>query len=252
LIGALGVKVDRQRLDSTHILSNFAVLTRLGLFCETIRVFLRELKRLDSKAYAALPAGVLKRHGEDSCYGDARRADGPRRLAVVARDVGRLVARFEKHEPLTSTEGWTLLKRLFEEQCVVSAKPREPAKDEDDHDDGDAGAELKPARDVESDSLQSPHDPGVTYSGHKGKGYEVQVTETCGEADEVNLITEVEVTPSCSSDIHATVATVEALKEAGLKPRELVADTSYSSGENAAALAKDGVNLPAPVPTAPA
>lgn len=250
LIAALGVTVHKQRLDSTHVLSNFAVLTRLGLFCETIRVFLREVKRLDAKAYEALPAGLLKRHGEESWYADARRADGPRRLAVVARDVYRLVAGFEKDEAVTKTKEWKHLKRLFEEQCEVKEKPQDPGGDDDDHGEGAVPVELKEAKKVESDSLQTPHDPDATYSGHKGKGYEVQVAETCGEANEVNLITEVEVTPSCSSDIHATVATVEALKEAGLKPRELVADTSYSSGENAAALAKDAVNLLAPVPTA--
>src|SRR3972149_3647925 len=109
-IEARGVKAARQRLDSKHLLSNFAVLTRLGLFCETIRVFLKGVKKLDPKAYEALPTGLLKRHGEDSCYGDARRADGPRRLDVVARDVGRLVTRFEKHGPVSATEGWTLLR----------------------------------------------------------------------------------------------------------------------------------------------
>ena len=44
--------------------------------------------------------------------------------------------------------------------------------------------------------LQSPHDPDVTYSGHKGKGYEVQVAETCHEENATQLITHVEVTPS--------------------------------------------------------
>ena len=34
---------------------------------------------------------------------------------------------------------------------------------------------------MSADSLQSPHDPDVTYTGHKGKGYEVQVAETCHE-----------------------------------------------------------------------
>ena len=38
---------------------------------------------------------------------------------------------------------------------------------------------LREPREVRSDSLQTPHDPAVTYSGHKGKGYEVQVAETC-------------------------------------------------------------------------
>lgn len=246
LIAALGVKVDRQRLDSTHILSNIAVLTRLGLLCETIRVFLGEVKKLDPKAYDALPAGILKRHGEESCYGDARRADGPRRLEVVARDVWRLVTRFDKHAALAPTEGWKLLKRLFEEQCIVAPKAREPGQDEDDHDDGAAGAELKPAREVGSDSLQSPHDPDATYSGKKGKGAEVQVVETCTEGNVTQLITEVEVTRSCESDQRATVPTVMALEEAGLKPKELVADTAYSGGENAAVLAARDVKLLAP------
>ena len=37
---------------------------------------------------------------------------------------------------------------------------------------------LKDPKQVSADSLQlSPNDPDVTYSGHKGKGYEVQVAE---------------------------------------------------------------------------
>jgi hypothetical protein len=38
---------------------------------------------------------------------------------------------------------------------------------------------VKDPKQVRPDSLQSPHDAEVTYSGHKGKGYEVQVAETC-------------------------------------------------------------------------
>ena len=40
IIEAMGLGTGKQRLDSTHIMSNIAVLTRLGLFCETVRVFL--------------------------------------------------------------------------------------------------------------------------------------------------------------------------------------------------------------------
>jgi hypothetical protein len=86
----------------------------------------------------------------------------------------------------------------------------------------------------------------VTYSGKKGKGYEVQVSETCVQKNDVQLVTEVRVTPSCQSDQRATVPVVAALGEANLKPRELVADTAFSGGENAAALAGEGVNLLAP------
>ena len=55
---------------------------------------------------------------------------------------------------------------------------------------------MKDPKQVSADSLQSPHDPDVTYSGHKGKGYEVQVAETCHEENATQLITHVEVTES--------------------------------------------------------
>jgi hypothetical protein len=248
LIEALGVNTDRQRLDSKHLLSNFAVLTRLGLFCETIRVFLAELKKLDPKRYETLPGGILKRHGEESHYAYARRAEGPRRLAVVARDVGRLMGRFENDKAVSGLEGWKLLKRLFDEQCVVTSEPREPEKDDDDDTDGAVAAELKPAAEVSSNSLQTPHDPDATYSAHKGKGYEAHIAETCVAENAVELITEAEVRPSSQSDSQATVPTVETLAAAGHKPKEVVADTTYSGAKNAAALAKLGVNLLAPAP----
>ena len=50
---------------------------------------------------------------------------------------------------------------------------------------------LKDPKQVSADSLQSPHDPDVTYSGHKGQGYEVQVAETCHE-EATQLITHVD------------------------------------------------------------
>ena len=40
IIEALGTRVSHQRLDSTHVISNIAVLTRLRLLCETTRLFL--------------------------------------------------------------------------------------------------------------------------------------------------------------------------------------------------------------------
>ncbi|MFH1724679.1 MAG: transposase, partial [Elusimicrobiota bacterium] len=97
-------------------------------------------------------------------------------------------------------------------------------------------------------SLQTPHDPDAMYSGHKGKGYEVQVVETCAPDNPVELITEVAVTPSAGSDAKATIPVIDALSESGHKPKELVADTTYSGATNAAEAAKRGVNLLAPAP----
>lgn len=247
LIAALGVRVDRQRLDSTHVLSNFARLNRLGLFCETIRVFLHALYKGHRDLHDRLPAGLLKRHGEQSWYRDARREEGPRRLRVVARDLYRLVDRFKEHRALSKMEEFKMLERLLSEQCMIGTASK-PRQDDDDQDDGAAPVELKDAQDVPSDSLQTPHDADTTYSGHKGKGYEVQVAETCAPDNPVELITGVEVTPSAGSDAAATIPMIESLERAGHKPKELVADTTYSGAKNAAEAAKRGVNLLAPAP----
>lgn len=246
LIKALGVEVGRQRLDSTHIVSNIALRNRLGLFVDVIRKFLGAVKSGDPKAYEAIPPRLLGRYALEVRYEDVRKSEGIRRLGVAARDLLRLEERFEEHAEISRGEEFKLLKRFREEQCDLLLEPEEPKEDDDDHGEGGACVAVKEAKEVESSSLQSAHDPGVTYSGKKGKGYEVQVSETCSEANDVQLITEVEVTRSCDSDQKATVPMVEALKEAGHKPDELTADTAYSGGENAAALAQEGVKLVAP------
>lgn len=246
LIKALGLDVGRQRVDSTHIVSNIAIRNRLGLFCDVVRLFLRAAEKEDPRAYGEIPERLRARYPQEARYDDARKGEGPRRLEVVARDVWRLVERFKDHEELSKTEAFQLLKRLLEEQCEIPVEPKEPAPEEDDHPEGGARVVVKKAQDLESSSLQSAHDPEVTYHGKKGKGYEVQMSETCVKGNEVQLVTEVQVTPSCQSDQKATVPLVEALGEANLKPREVVADTAYSGGQNAAALAREGVTLVAP------
>lgn len=246
LMAALGVLVDRQRLDSTHLLSNIAMRNRLGLFVDVMRKFLKAAKGLDEKAYEGIPEKLRGRYAEERRYEDARKQEGPRRVGVAARDVCRLIDRFEDHEKISKTEEYKLVERLYREQCDVTLEPEEPGKDDDDHGEGGACVVAKEPKDIGSDSLQSAHDPDVTYSGHKGKGYEAQVSETCVEGNPVQLITEVEVTRSCESDQKATVPVVEALVEAKLRPDELVADTAFSGGENAAALAAEGVRLLAP------
>lgn len=248
LVRELGVSVARQRLDSTHIVSNIADLTRLGLFCETIRVFLAELRRDGPKPCLPLPFGILRRHGEDWDYGDARKGQTRRRLPVVARDLGRLIDVFQHDEAVMKLDAWKLLLRLRDEQCVVTTDEKAGGEGDDDWGEGGTPLEVKEPKEIASSSMQTPHDPDVTYSGHKGKGSEAQVVESVGNGEKPELITNIEVTPACASDAKATVPMVDALAQAGLKPEELIGDTSYSGAENAASLAQRGVNLLAPCP----
>ena len=255
---ALGTKVYRQRLDSTHVMSNMAVLTRLGLFCETLRHLLKSLaskhSRLSKRVPAPLRRRYLKEDGQATAYQDAPSGAGPRRLSVAARDLYRL------HQLLAGTaaealESYALLQRLLAEQCEGTPEPQRPSEEDDDVGEGGVPVSLKAAEDVRSDSLQSPYDAEATYNARKGKGYEVQIAETCVEAPDdgaedlstVNLITHVEVTDACASDEHATMPVLEALAERGQRPDELVADTAYGSGDNAVAAERRGTELVSPV-----
>ena len=124
---------------------------------------------------------------------------------MCARDVYRLVDGF-RGTAAAQLEEYRLLERLLREQCVVGNKrDGRPGEGDDDAGEGAVPITLRDPKEVRSDSLQSPHDPEATYSGHKGKGYEVQVAETCHAENATQLITHVEVTPSSGSYTGVTV-----------------------------------------------
>ena len=62
IIQALGIRTGKQRLDSTHIMSNIATLTRRGLFCETMRLFLRAVSQEHPELRRVVPEGLVRRH----------------------------------------------------------------------------------------------------------------------------------------------------------------------------------------------
>lgn len=250
IIKALGTRVSRQRLDSTHILSNFAILTRLGLFCETLRVALAALRRAHPRLFTRVPEELrsryLKDDGTETRYRDAKSDEARRRLDVCARDMYRVLA-VCRGKSAAKLEEVALLQRLFDEQCEVVAEEHEPGSGDDDAGQGGAPVVVKDPKTISSDSLQTPHDPDATYSGHKGKGYEVQIAETCHAENEVEIITHVEVTPSCQGDAGATLPVLADLAKRDLQPEELVADTAYGSAANAVEAARLGTDLVSPV-----
>jgi hypothetical protein len=251
MLHELGIRIGRQRLDSTHILSNIALLTRLGLFCETIRLFLRAVRREHPESRCLVREGLmaryLKEEEEATNYEDARSDAARQRLGVCARDLYRLIDRM-RGTAAQGLEEYRLLERLLGEQCEVGWKgDGRPGEGDDDAGEGSVPVTLKEPKQVRSDSLQSPHDPEVTYSGHKGKGYEVQVAETCEEENVTQILTYVETTPSCGSDAEVTVPVIDALAEREIQPGELFADTTFGSGRNAIEAARRGTELVSPV-----
>ncbi|MGH3513120.1 MAG: transposase [Pseudonocardiaceae bacterium] len=234
LIAKAGLCTKRQRQDSTHILSNIKLLTRLGLFVQTVTKFLEVLRQEHPRLCQQISEELRERYlDREGYFSDARSSEAPRRLAQTALDLHALVRHFGDHRVVSAMESFALLRRLYTEQCVPPTT-EEPAKIE---------LQDKPS----SSSLQSPSDPDATY-GHKGKGYEVQLTETCTEENPFQVVTAVSVNGANESDQHHVVPALEQTERTcGAAPEELHADAGYGSGENILEAKGHGTALQAPI-----
>lgn len=240
LAAVFKVDMSRQRLDSTHLFSNMRHLGRIGLFASTIRKFLVNLKRHHRELFNALDEQRFGRYLSqgDGVFSLVKPSESARTLQEMGNDLFFLVERFKDHELIREMSTYQLLVRLLREQCLVRTEEL-----------GGPRVEIKPNKDVPSDSLQNPSDPDAGYSGHKGKGYQVQVMETYTPQEEpgLSLITHVAVEPAHVSDAHALVPAIEAAQERGLGPEQLVADSLYGSDENCREAEARGVEVVAPV-----
>lgn len=234
IIEAAELRTQRQRQDSTHMVSNIRLLTRLGLFTATITGFLEVLRKEHPRLCAKAPAELLARYlDREGYFADAKSSEAPRRLSQAALDVHDLVSLFEEHKTVSAMPEFGLLQRLYVDQCVPP-EVESPERIELDK------APL-------STSLQSPSDPDVTY-GHKGKGYEVQLAETCVPENPFQVVTAVSVNGAHESDQHQAVAILEQVKRTcGATPELMHADCGYGSGENILVAREMGTELLAPI-----
>lgn len=233
LIESLDLDVSRQRLDSTHVFSHMATFGRTKLMAVAIKRFLTQLQRHDGEAYDALPEDFRKRYtpAQSRLFADAKDADARARYRQqAAEDLNFVITHFANRYDHTTRSTYKAMLTIFGQQCeirddkiVVKAK-------------------------TGGDCVQNPSDPDATYSGHKGSGYQVQITETCVSENDVQLITSVLPQTACEPDAAALVPMLDQLEDAGWLPEELLADTLYVGDDNVEAAAARGVDLIGPVP----
>ena len=234
LVDLLEINIDRQRLDSTHVFSDMASFGRTRLMGVAIKRFLTQLKRHDTKAYERLDEQLRKRYapGVNQLFGDTGKDSESRRLLrqQVAEDMYLLIRRFADAAEHINRNSYTSMERIFYEQCEVHEEK--------------VCVKNKTGGHV----MQNPSDPGASYDGHKGPGYQVQLSETCHPDNEVQLITCALPQTAVESDSTATSEVLDKLDESGLLPREMLVDTHYCSDENVQNAAARGVELVGPTP----
>jgi hypothetical protein len=129
------------------------------------------------------------------------------------------------------------------ESAAAEQVSAEPASDADVAAGAMSRVKLLP-NPVVGSGLQSPFDPDAGY-GHKGRGYLVQITETCGNQG-TEIVTDYGVVPANVSDKTQVVPVLERLGPS-LLPQTLFADSGYATMGNMLTAREQGVELYAPV-----
>jgi len=233
LVEVLGIKIDRQRLDSTHIFSDMAGFGRTRLMGVAIKRFLTQLARHDLRAYELLDEQLRMRYtpGVNHLFADTKKDSESRRLLrqQVAEDMYLVIRRFSDTAEHTGRDTYKAMERIFYEQCEVHEE------------------KICVKKKTGGNVMQNPSDPDATYDGHKGQGYQVQISETCHPENETQLITCALPQTAVEPDTTAASEVLDSLEESELLPREMFADTHYCSDENIQAAAERGVELVGPV-----
>lgn len=227
----MGLKTDKQRLDSTQLLSNIADLSRLELLISVLQRLWRILRPADQTRCA----DVFQPYLEESAGQYTYRLKGRELVWAHIGQVGRVLQHLLADlAPDYATDPlYGVAQRFFAENFVV-----EPA-----------GARAKDNSEITPGCLQSLDDLEATYrkkGNHTYKGYVAHLAETCHPDNPVQLIDQVQVAPNAVSDVQLLQDGFASLQErTGVKT--MVTDGAYVSPAVDALLGSAGVEQ---IPTA--
>ncbi len=211
------VSGKRIRMDSKLIGSNIAWMSRYELVHETLRLFYKTIhksNKLSPDLKEQLDA-LLKMKAQNVVY-TLTREDVKTRFKQLGTLIDVLLACFAKDK----SEAYDTLKKVFEQQFEVD-KPKVVTRKKED---------------ISSKSIQSPHDTDCHYrnkDGNKVKGYSINVTESCDDDKELNLIGSVNVKVVTTSDVEFFEQDIKKAQEVFPdKTKDVHADGAYHSPEN--------------------
>jgi len=170
------------RMDSKLISSNIAWYSRYEIIVNTLKksVTMEDVERVSDQMARQRLTEFLAEDAEKTVYRTESEAMGKRLL-----DLGIVI--YKLLQACGDTE-MTLLRRVFGEQYEV---------------DGEDNVTLRDKAKISPTSVQNPNDPNAAYRNKHGKptkGYNTNITETCDESNDLNLVTDVQVKPANAAD----------------------------------------------------
>lgn len=226
-ITSLKVRTGMQRMDSTQIASNIVSASRLQLLVEGLQRVERLLNEADKVRLAEAFAPYIR----DSAGHYTYRVKGKEAIQEHLQRLGQTLHHLldELRPGYGSEVAYQVLERLFADNFNLvenSARPKENSE-------------------ITSGCLQSVDDLEATYR-KKGnasyKGYVANLTETCDPANELQLITKVQVAPNNVDDSQLLAEALPSLKDR-TELETMVTDGGYGGEASDIALQNTQVNL---------
>jgi hypothetical protein len=146
----------------------------------------------------------------------------------VAEDLSWLVDRYRRNKKHNNRSTYLMLVKVFEQQCDVVAE------------------KVVVRKQTGGDIVCNPSDPDATFDGHKGSGYQIQLSETCSEQNPVQLIVSAIPETAVESDSAAVDKVLVDLKQQCCVPDQILADTAYGSDDNFVACGVRCIDLVSP------
>jgi len=220
------------RMDSKLLGSNIAWYGRYELVHETLRKSYPTIKAaMDhlslSAAEIELLESILGESGDKVVYRSSKEE-----IASKMTALGRLIYNIFRQIGEQSSEAMQVLYRVFNDQYQYIED-----ENEENEETGTGRFVIPRAKeDISAKSVQSPHDTECHYrnkDGNQVKGYSINVTETCDEAQSLNLITNVLVDVVSTADCDFLQPAIEATMEVITQQIETVnVDGAYNSVSN--------------------
>jgi len=212
----LKVKTDIQRCDSFMAMSNIRSYSRTQLLVELLIRLHRVLSDEDKKRLNDILLPYIKQSSGQYIY-KLERSEIPHELEKLGHLYHELYEALKGN--YAEVEVFSIFGRLYHEHFTVIEDK----------------VEVKPGKELNGSSLQSPDDIDATYRQKHGKHYRgqsINVAETANPENDVNLLTDVAVRPNNTDDSEILNKRLDHIKDKTPDLNELHTDGAYGSEDN--------------------
>lgn len=233
-----GTSLKKQRTDSFFIHGWLRILSRYGLFKETIRKFLQALRKQKTGLYQGIVEQLSKTNYLENDFDltEKDREKAQRQISLMAQDLYIIICAFENHKQVKHYESFKILFTVFSQHCELKnnteQKPEIVIKEKPD-----------------TGAISTPHNPEARYV-RKGKqcctGDKGFVSETCDPENKAQFITDIEVSEATEYDAKQQPEIQDRLIDNEFKPEKQYEDAGFVNGKTILDSKEKGIELEGP------